>query len=176
MAKRIYKSREQMILEDEEMLDRVDAGEINPQEERYLPKHLRAKRGCDICAYAAPVIREKYVNRNGEKLEKNERVLTCRFDHCPLHELDGVNTYSQWAREGEERLQKALAKALKLKLEKALPPEPIPDKKLTKRDRWLLEVRVSQGFRPDQIRSEFGLNKAQADREIKRAKRKRVCV
>lgn len=171
-------NRAEQIEADNLMLDRIERGEIPlPGARRILKEATISKRGCKICIYMRKVSRFAFTQeeRAAANLYQNQRVMTCPFDHCPLHETDKYQKYGDYDRERERKYRRWMAKLTQKRVEKALEKKEEPKEQpyidIDDRMRWLIRCRVSQGARIDHIMSEFGIkNRKQAEEEMEVAR------
>lgn len=169
-------NREEQIEADNLMLDRIERGEIQlPGARRILKEATVSKRGCKICIYMRKISRFELTpyERAAANLYQNQRVMTCPFDHCPLHETDKYQKYGDFDRERERKYWRWMAKLTQKRVEKKEEPKEQPYIDIDDRMRWMIRCRVSQGARIDHIMSEFGIkNRKQAEEEMEVARGK----
>lgn len=58
---------------------------------RLLQAREKEQRGCIFCNDSKSAKRD-----GGVELEKHERVLLCKWDECPYHELDNIRRYKEY--------------------------------------------------------------------------------
>ena len=173
--------REDLIKKDEAMLAAIEDGQPFVPVNRVLHSQEKYKRGCAHCQYARYSARTKVTMADAEvQLAKGERMLTCMFDHCPLHELDQYKDYREYLKTYEGKIEKALSKALKIKVETLKADEEEleeePPKPIDRKTRWLIGVRRSQGCSLEQMEREFGLKRKQLEQEVKNYDKKHTYV
>ena len=178
--KRVYTQKE--IQADNEMLQGVFAGKIIPSASRFLTKSENEQRGCRICEYSQSASKLK-MDDVPDTTEKNERILICRFDHCPLHEMDQYKSYGEYCRVNRLKLDKLMGKIfgdqIRKELEKQKKENAKTGKKkskkkepyipkfiqLTDHQKWTIGVRDSQGYSSQVIAAELGITEVQARKE-----------
>lgn len=94
-------TKKEIIERDEKMLNEIEKGAKIKSVDRVLKKPEMVQRGCKICTYVRTKSKALVI---GEDLEKNERVRVCPFSHCPFHEMDKYENYSDFDKEQETKI------------------------------------------------------------------------